>query len=274
MDTLEARFTWWDPCGRSIIERLYRYAEGMLRSKELEYLDAPQPGTLKERIARLKFHILEEMEDRRLGRRSDEPVPFRVKELRRACLKALAVPGISREERQTLRRDLNSLFVAIQLFSYPGDYVRENPTLERLAEIMTKFEQDALGVTNPAPRGPRRAVVKMGEPIDVRSYLGPGGRRSRAPPRPLPRRWSCKSRASWTRSDPAGRCPSRHSCPLRPECRFPNRPHEPVLLRGLADRENAIRIAVDAIPVTGYDLVSVQLCIMAVRLKASTVDSP
>src|SRR5208283_151502 len=94
------------------------------------------------------------------------------------------------------------------------------------------------------------------------------------PPRPLPRRWSCKSRASWTRSDPAGRCPSRHSCPLRPECRFPNRPHERVLLRGLADRENAIRIAVDAIPVTGYDLVSVQLCIMAVRLKASTVDSP
>ena len=150
------------------------------RSKELEYLDAPQPGTLKERIARLKFHILEEMEDRRLGRRSDEPVPFRVKELRRACLKALAVPGISREERRTLRRDLNSLFVAIQLFSYPGDYVRENPTLERLAEIMTKFEQDALGVTNPVPRGPRRAVVKMGEPIDVRSYLGPGGRRSRA----------------------------------------------------------------------------------------------
>ncbi|MBV8310286.1 MAG: hypothetical protein JO344_07870, partial [Planctomycetaceae bacterium] len=73
----------------------------------------------------------------------------------------------------------NSLFVAIQLFSYPGDYVRENPTLERLAEIMTKFEQDALGVTYPAPRGPRRAVVKMGEPIDVRSYLGPGGRRSR-----------------------------------------------------------------------------------------------
>ena len=179
MDTLEARFTWWDPCGRPIVERLYRYAEGMLALKELEYLDRPQPGTLKDRIARLKFHILEEMEDRRLGRRSDEPVPFRVKELRRACLKALAVPGISREDRCALRRDLNSLFVAIQLFSYPGDYVRENPTLERLAEIMTKFEQDALGVTYPAPRGPRRAVVKMGEPIDVRSFLGPDGRRTR-----------------------------------------------------------------------------------------------
>jgi len=38
--------------------------------------------------------------------------------------------------------------------------------------------------------------------------------------------------------------------------------------------KNAIRIAVDAGPATVYDLVSVQLCIMAVRLKASTVDSP
>jgi 1-acyl-sn-glycerol-3-phosphate acyltransferase len=179
MDTLEARFTWWDPGGRPLVERLYRYAEGMLALKELEFLGAPQSGTLKERIARLKFSILDEMEDRRLGKRSDEPVPIRVKELRRVCLKALAAPGITGDEQRSLRRDLNSLFVTIQLFSYPGDYVRENPTLERFAEIMTKFEQDALGVTYPAPRGPRRAIVKVGEPIDVRSYLQPGGRRSR-----------------------------------------------------------------------------------------------
>jgi hypothetical protein len=119
------------------------------------------------------------MEDRRPGRRSDEPVPFRVKELRRACLKALAAPGVTSDERRASRRDLNSLFVAIQLFSDPGDYVHERPTLERFAEIMTKFEQDALGVTYPAPRGPRRVIVKMGEPIDVRTYLQPGGRRLR-----------------------------------------------------------------------------------------------
>ncbi len=179
MDTLEARFTWWDPGGRPLVERLYRYAEGMLGLRELEYLGAPQTGTLKERIARLKFSILDEMEDRRLGRRSDDPEPFRVKDLRRCCLKALAAPGLTGDERRSLRRDLNSLFVVIQLFSYPGDYVRERPTLERFAEIMTKFEQDALGVQFPAPRGPRRVIVKMGEPIDVRAYLQPGGRRLR-----------------------------------------------------------------------------------------------
>ena len=57
--------------------------------------------------------------------------------------------------------------------------MRHSPTLERFAEIMMKFEQDALGVATPVPRGPRRAIVKLGEPIDVRSYFQPGGRRSR-----------------------------------------------------------------------------------------------
>ena len=75
-----------------------------------------------------------------------------------------------------LRRDLNDLFVAIQLFSYPGDYVRECPTVERLSEILTKFEQDSLRVRYAAPRGPRRALVRLGEPIDVGRFLVLGGR--------------------------------------------------------------------------------------------------
>ena len=112
-----------------------------------------------------------------------EPVPFRVKDLRRACLKALSERTISGEQRRALRRDLNSLFVAIQLFSYPGDYIRESPTVERLAEILTKFEQDALGVTYPAPRGHRRAIICLGEPIDLRNYLQPGGSDPATPPR-------------------------------------------------------------------------------------------
>ena len=184
MDVLESRFTWWNPGGRSLVERLYRYAEGMLALKEIEYLDEPQAGTLKERIARLRCFILDEMEDRRLGRRSEEPVPFRVKDLRRACLKALSRTDDQRRATAgACARDLNSLFVAIQLFSYPGDYIRESPTVERLAEILTKFEQDALGVTYPAPRGHRRAMICLGEPIDLRNYLQPGVKRSLMPPR-------------------------------------------------------------------------------------------
>ncbi|HEY2154294.1 MAG TPA: hypothetical protein VGH33_01600, partial [Isosphaeraceae bacterium] len=184
MDDLETRFTWSIRPDRPLVERLYQYAEGLLGLKELEYLGGPQQGTLKERIARLRSFILDGMEDRRLVRRSDEPAPVRIKELRRSCLDELdrlqergehgrpADPTRAR----AVRQELADLFLALQLFSYPGDYVRDCPTCERAAEILTKFEQDALGLGVAAARGPRRAIVHIGEPIRVGSYVPKTGR--------------------------------------------------------------------------------------------------
>ena len=42
--------------------------------------------------------LLERIEDRRLGKRSTEDEPVRVKELRRVCLDALAAPGVTADE--------------------------------------------------------------------------------------------------------------------------------------------------------------------------------
>ena len=112
------------------------------------------------------------MEDRRLGRRRSEAVPVRVKELRRACLEALADPATTPAEAGRLRCDLDDLFVVVQLFSYPGDYVKECPTVERVAETLMKFEQDVFAITDMIrPRGPRRAIVRLGTPIDVADSL-------------------------------------------------------------------------------------------------------
>jgi 1-acyl-sn-glycerol-3-phosphate acyltransferase len=179
MDRLEARFTWRRGRERPLVERIYRYAEGMIGLKELEYLGRTQTGPLPVRISSLRDAILEAVEDRRLGRRKTDPVPARVKECRRACLDALAEPKTTPEEAASLRRDLEDLFGVIQLYSYPGDYVRECPTLERVAEILMKLEEDVEGVDQPAPLGPRRAEMRLGPPIDVRAALDAAGGRSR-----------------------------------------------------------------------------------------------
>jgi hypothetical protein len=100
----------------------------------------------------------------------------RVKELRRACLEAMADPSTNHEEALEIRHDLNDIFVALQLFSYPGDYVRQNPTLERIAETLLKFEQDIFGTSAATPQGERRAIVKFGEPIDVGQRLAKLGK--------------------------------------------------------------------------------------------------
>jgi 1-acyl-sn-glycerol-3-phosphate acyltransferase len=171
MTELEARYAWRPRPDRPLMERIYRYGEGTLGLLELDYLGATRTGPLPERLEALRAQILDEMEARRLGRQSREPAPVRVKDLRRACLEALADPSTSAEEASRLRLDLDDLFVVLQLFSYPGDYVRECPTLERVAETLTKLEEDALGNQGARPRGPRRALLKLGPPIDVGAHL-------------------------------------------------------------------------------------------------------
>jgi hypothetical protein len=140
--------------------------------KELEYYGATRHGAIKERIAALRAFLLDRIEDRRLGKRGSGDEPARVKELRRACLDALAAPGVSAEEADALRRDLNDLFVVVQLYSYPGDYVKECPTLERVAETLMKFEEDTFASSDMVPpKGARRARVRLGPAIDVGAAL-------------------------------------------------------------------------------------------------------
>jgi 1-acyl-sn-glycerol-3-phosphate acyltransferase len=176
MEELESRFTWWPRTHRTLVERIYDYAEAVLALKEIEYLGAAQAGSLTDRLTGLRGRILDRMEDRRTGRRRTDPVPVRVKELRRVCLDALADPATTPEVAHGLRQDLHDLFVVVQIFSYPGGYVRESPTLERVAETLMKLEQDVLGVDEPDPRGPRRAILRLGPPIDVRAGLAAAGK--------------------------------------------------------------------------------------------------
>jgi hypothetical protein len=79
----------------------------MLGLKEFEYLGAPQSGTLLERLANLRGRILERVEARRGVGRRDDPIPVRVKELRRACLDALARPETTPDEARSLRSDFD-----------------------------------------------------------------------------------------------------------------------------------------------------------------------
>jgi hypothetical protein len=177
MDDLEARYTWWPRNDHDLVERIYFYAEGMLALKELEYLGVVHHGPIKGRIAALRAFLLDRIEDRRLGKRSVAPDPVRVKELRRACLDALAEPGCTPGEADSLRHDLNDLFFVVQLYSYPGDYVKECPTVERVAETLMKFEQDVFGISEMIrPRGPRRALVRLGAAIDVGAALKAAGK--------------------------------------------------------------------------------------------------
>ncbi len=178
MDRLETRFTWRVQSQKPLVDRILTYADGILSLKEVEYLGSPQPGSFKERTLNLIEQILAPMESRRLRGRHAATIPERVKDVRRACLEVLEQTATAQDDcacRQA-RDDLEDLFLVIQIFSYPGGYVRQHPTLERLAETLMKCEEDFLKVDQAPPRAPRTAVVRIGEPIDLSARIAMEGR--------------------------------------------------------------------------------------------------
>jgi 1-acyl-sn-glycerol-3-phosphate acyltransferase len=165
MDRLERRLYWRPRPELPLSERVYRLANGALALKELEYLGRARAGKLTERTTYLADHLLQRQEERYGIPGKGNTVPERVKELRRFLIVQMEKPGLTRADWRSYHGQMEELFFVTQLFSYPGDYVSEKPTVERLAETLDKYEEDLLRATYPSVRGSRRVVVRFGEPI-------------------------------------------------------------------------------------------------------------
>jgi 1-acyl-sn-glycerol-3-phosphate acyltransferase len=167
MDRLERRLLWRPRHGLALPDRVYRLAEGILSLKEQEYLGRARRGPLRKRCDHLADVILSRQE-RFYGltpRGTD--TTERVRELRRTVIERSARPGLDVNELAQIHSDLEDLFFVVQLFSYPGNYLREEMTVERLAETLDKLEEDVLRRPYPGVRGARRVVVRFGTPLPV-----------------------------------------------------------------------------------------------------------
>lgn len=173
MSLLEQQLHWRPRPDLPLASRIYRFAEGMLKLKEIEYLGRATNGALPERIDALANEILERIEDRNQVRSIAESLPQRVKELRQLAINRQRELPADDSAQTQLAHDLEDLFFVVQLYSYPGDYVAERATIERMAETVDKFEEDFLQLPTARIRGTRRGVITFGEPIIVSA---PGGR--------------------------------------------------------------------------------------------------
>jgi 1-acyl-sn-glycerol-3-phosphate acyltransferase len=166
MGRLEQQILWRPRPDLPLADRIYRFAQGILGVKELEYLGRVQEGPLPERVKTLAESVLTGIEQRYEVKKNDgEKLPERVKACRREVIKLLEDEDT--QKRQQAMIDLDDLFMVIQLFSYPGDYVAAKPTIERMAETLDKFEEDILRVPTATIRGARKVTVAFGEPIPV-----------------------------------------------------------------------------------------------------------
>jgi hypothetical protein len=177
MDRLERGVYWRPRPDLPLVQRIYRLAEAALALKEIEYLGQTAAGPLPERIAGLGDHILKRLEQGYGLAASASTVPERVKALRQHALKQLETHPADDHGRQRYLDDLDDVFLVVQTYAYPGNYLAEQPSVERIAETLDKLEEDILGVPLATLRGSRAAVVTFGEPIPVEAgdrKAGPG----------------------------------------------------------------------------------------------------
>lgn len=167
MDRLERSIHWRPRPDLSLPERIYHFAEGALALKEIEFLGHTSSGLLPRRVAELMDFILDHIEARHDLDCSRQAVPERVKAVRQCLINRLQSMTPDDPGRPAVLSDLDDMFFVVQLFSYPGNYVEERPTTERMAETLDKFEEDVLGVKTATIRGSRRVTVTFGEPIPV-----------------------------------------------------------------------------------------------------------
>ena len=173
MTGLEQRMMLSPGAGKPLAERIVRFGEVLLTIKEKETLghSRESDGDMPSRIKHLIQHLLGTLEERYLHKlMDDESVPVRVKTLRRHLIETgIAQPTTDAAANRAITDALAKVQLALQLFSYPGDYLSSNPTLERMAETIEKYEEDVLGVA--WPKGRRKATVMFGQPIDVKAQL-------------------------------------------------------------------------------------------------------
>lgn len=169
LEQLESRLLWRPQVELPLLDRILKIADGVLSLKELERFSASQQGSISERIARLADSIIDAVEVKYGLPPGQGMLPERVKEVRRRIILQRSENGVSAnaEQHRAWNQDMEDMFLVTQLYSYPENYLSENPSLERQAETLDKLEEDVLGAAYPTPRG--RLTVRIGfdQPVEL-----------------------------------------------------------------------------------------------------------
>lgn len=167
LEKLEKRILWRPRTEMPIVERIVTIGDAVLGLRELESFGRSYHGPLNERILRLTEFTLSRLEQH-YDLRPQDSTPKRVKQIRLAILTRLHDQRTPDERRSELRRHLDDVFMALQLFSYSGDYLDAGTaTLERIAETIDKLEEDVLQVKTASVNCRRDVMVQFGQPLPV-----------------------------------------------------------------------------------------------------------
>ena len=162
---IEGRLSWQPQRDLSLLERVFKLGHAVLTLKELEYLGEPNTGSLGDRVNHLREAILAPIEMEWGSGDEDAGIVERVKRLRSVILPDMVANKVVAEERRRRWRQLADVTLAQQLSLYPPEYVRSNPTPERILETVERIDEDLHDEAR--IHSPLHVILQFGEAIEV-----------------------------------------------------------------------------------------------------------
>jgi len=170
LERLEKQILWSPQKDLTIVERIYKFAEALLSIKEKEFLGKTLDGSLAKRLQQFREILIEQAEQKYFNKTGEGTHPERIRKIRgkiRTIIIAENKP--SQEALRECYLDLDRLYFAFQLYSYPGQYLKDKASMDRIAETLHKFEEDVFEEYRIL--GKRQAEVVFCNPIDVMDYV-------------------------------------------------------------------------------------------------------
>lgn len=166
LEMIEQKLTWKPLTETPLVDRIVKVGDALLRLKELEYdLRPGADQTLRQRQTQLVNRLLHPLEQQWLGEHSEAGIAIRIKNLRMKIMPELTRQHLPQDERERRWKQLGETYLAQQIDCYPDRYLTEHPSVDRVLELVEKFEEDLTDKSR--VHRPMKVIVDIGVPVEV-----------------------------------------------------------------------------------------------------------
>jgi 1-acyl-sn-glycerol-3-phosphate acyltransferase len=162
---IEQRLTWPAQRHLPLLDRIAKVGSALLSLKEIEFFGEPRIGPFGERMNLLIDRLLGRLEQQAFGKVSTGQTVPRVKALRMRLLPDMVEGRADAAERERRWKALAEIYLAQQIAAYPPDYLSSRPSVDRMLEIVEKYDEDLTDITH--PHAPTKVVIEIDEAIEV-----------------------------------------------------------------------------------------------------------